>query len=133
MAKAKRELAEFDTYEVLEFQGVVLETPKFDPATKELSFLARAYNRPILLLKANGVLGKAFRSVLQPGLLIQAQAVPEIQQIELEGEVAYVIEWRCESMRALGQRTIPEGAYRDVRILDGLRPNDRAYLKLFRK
>ncbi len=124
--KANR-IPKIDTYEILEFQGIVADTPTYERKIQKLSFVARALNRPTLKFVAHGDIAKAFRVLLHKDSVIQLQAVPK-HRLEVIGDGRYrIIEWEVKRMCIVGRQRINLGKYADSRILDGLMPEEGDY------
>lgn len=112
-----------DTYCALEFQGHVVDSPKYDKKTETLEFKAKTQRHPPLLFIAKGTLAKAFKSILHYGCFIQVSASPIGHVEKVDGEKAIVITWQAKRMTVLGRRKATNlGNFTDRRILDGLTP-----------
>lgn len=112
-----------DTYAVLEFQGIVSDVPIYEPKTGRLDFIARPFNKPSLKFFAQGEVGKAFKSLIHKGSLIQLQAIPFPHMEEVGGEACRVIDWEAKRISVLGFKKTNLGKFSDARILDGLMPS----------
>ena len=115
--------AENDTYAILEFQGYVAGVPSYDRSSGTLTFVAEPLtSKTPLPFFAKGELGKAFKTLLHKGCLIQVQATPTQRVEEWKGEKAVVIAWEAKSMKLLGRVKVNLGKFADPKILDGLMP-----------
>lgn len=116
-----------DMYMVLEVQGLVYGVPTYDRKARELRFKVSSSGGATLPLIATGETAKAFKSLLNSGVLIQASAVPVQEVIDFNGGKAVVNQWHAKRIQVLSYKKVRLKDFSDLRILDGLMPEDDDY------
>ena len=117
-----------DRYAVLELQGTVCGVPTYDRKAKKLCFKVSPSQGVTLPMVATGETAKAFKSLLNSGVLIQAKALPRQEIVALgDGSQAIATVWHARKIQVLSFKKTRLKEFSDLRILDGLMPEDDDY------
>ena len=117
-----------ERYAVLEIQGFVYGIPSYDRKANKLTFTVTPTDGVRIPMFARGENARAFRSLLNSGVLIQAKAIP-IQEIKAypDGVERLRTEWFVKMLSVLSFKKAKLGPYSDLDVLDGLMPEDGDY------